>query len=339
MAIALIVHGGAGAMARDRYDAARAGCRDAAAAGWRVLREGGSALDAVQAAIVVLENDPGFNAGTGAVLTTEGRAQLDAGIMDGDTLHAGAVAGVERVKNPIALARAVLGSPHVLLMGAGAEQFATGAGIALCDPAELVTQTQYRRWQQGYRRGDDANVGPLTSYTPTPESPARGNGHGKRGNGSANGVRAGASTDAAPVHSDAEKHGTVGAVAVDALGNVAAGASTGGIGGKHPGRIGDTPIAGAGFYAENGLGGVSSTGHGEDFIRLVLARRALDYIAGGMSAQAAASAAIKLLGDRVHGDGGLILLDGQGRVGYARNTPTMAHAFVVEGMDDVFAGV
>lgn len=339
MGLALIVHGGAGAMARDRYDAAREGCRNAAVAGWRVLREGGTALDAVQAAIVVLENDPGFNAGTGAVLTTEGRAQLDAGIMDGDTLNAGAVAGVERVKNPIVLARAVLGSPHVLLMGAGAEQFAAGNGIALCDPAELVTETQYRRWQQGYQIGDDVNVGPLASYTAHEETPARGNGNSKRVNGHAGGVHAGATVDSMPVHSDAEKHGTVGAVAVDARGNVAAGASTGGIAAKHPGRIGDTPIAGAGYYAENGLGGVSSTGHGEDFIRLILARRALDYIAGGMSAQAAASAAIKLLDERVHGDGGLILLDGHGRVGYARNTPTMAHAFIVDGMDDVFGGV
>jgi beta-aspartyl-peptidase (threonine type) len=141
------------------------------------------------------------------------------------------------------------------------------------------------------------------------------------------------------VHTDAEKHGTVGAVAVDANGNVAAGASTGGIAAKYPGRIGDTPLVGCGYYAENGLGGVSSTGHGEDFIRLVLARRALDYIAAGMSAQAAASAAIRLLDERVHGDGGLILLDGHGRVGYARNTPSMAHAFIIEGMSEPFAGV
>lgn len=336
MGLALIVHGGAGAMARDRYDAAREGCRKAAEAGWRVLRESGSALDAVQAAIVVLENDPGFNAGTGAVLTTEGRAQLDAGIMDGDTLNAGAIAGVERIKNPITLARAVLASPHVLLMGAGAEQFATSAGLPLCDPSELVTETQYRRWQQGYRLGDDVNTGPLASYTADEEVHAYGN---ERGNGKRTHVRAGAASDGAPVHSDGEKHGTVGAVAVDARGNVAAGASTGGIAAKHSGRIGDTPIAGAGYYAENGLGGVSSTGHGEDFIRLVLARRALDYVAGGMSAQAAACAAIKLLGERTHGNGGLILLDGQGRVGYARNTPTMAHAFIVDGMDEVFASV
>lgn len=329
MGLALIVHGGAGAMARDRYEAARDGCRAAAEAGWRVLRQGGNALDAVQAAIVALEDNPGFNAGTGAVLTTDGRAQLDAGIMDGASLHAGAVAGVERVKNPIALARAVLASPHVLLMGTGAEQFAAESGLPLCDPAALVTPIQLERWRRGYRIGDDVNAGPLVSVSAAPIPP----------NGAQSDSAAAASTDAMPIHADAERHGTVGAAAVDAEGRVAAGASTGGIAAKHPGRIGDTPIVGAGFYAENGLGGVSSTGHGEDFIRLLLARRALDFIGGGMPAQAAASAAIRLLGERVGGSGGLILLDGEGRVGYARNTPTMAHAFIVEGMDSPFAGV
>jgi beta-aspartyl-peptidase (threonine type) len=340
MGLALIVHGGAGAMGRDRYDAAREGCREAAAIGWRVLREGGSALDAVQAAIQALEDNPGFNAGTGAVLTTEGSAQLDAGIMDGAELQAGAVAGVERIKNPIALARAVLDSPHVLLIGAGAEQFAVEHDMALCDPSVLVTPRQYERWKRGYRAGDAVNVGPIVSFTPDTVANGASNGAaGANGANGANGAHPAAERDAEPVHSDGDKHGTVGAVAVDAAGNVAAGASTGGIAAKHPGRVGDTPIVGAGFSAENGLGGVSSTGHGEDFIRLLLARRALDYIAGGMSAQAAATAAIRLLDQRVHGDGGLILLDGQGRVGYARNTATMAHAFIVEGMETPFAGV
>ncbi|WIG61606.1 MAG: isoaspartyl aminopeptidase [Ktedonobacterales bacterium] len=330
MGLALIVHGGAGAMARERYDAAREGCREAAVAGWRVLRAGGSALDAVEKAISVLENNPGFNAGTGGVLTTDGRAQLDAGIMDGETLDAGAIAGVERIKNPIQVARRVLASPHVLLIGAGAESFATDSGIALCDPSELVTPAQYARWQRGYGLGDDVNVGDRVDV---------GAGLGAIDMEAEPGTRNGAYADDEPVHADAHKHGTVGAVAVDARGVVAAGASTGGIAAKHPGRVGDTPIVGAGFYAENGLGGVSSTGHGEDFIRLLLARRALDYIAAGSSAQAAATKAMQLLSRRVGGSGGLILLDGQGRVGYARNSPTMAHAFIVEGMDVPFAGV
>ena len=327
MGLALIVHGGAGAMPRNRYDAAREGCREATLIGWRVLLEGGSATEAVRAAIMALEDNPGFNAGTGAVLTTEGRAQLDAGIMDGETLAAGAVAGVERIKNPIALATLVMESPHVLLIGAGAEQFAVESQMALCDNSELVTETQYARWRRGYRDGDDANVGPLVSFSPESERPSNGN------------VGRAAARDSEPIHSDAHKHGTVGAVAVDGAGCVAAGASTGGIGAKYHGRVGDTPIVGAGFCAENGLGGVSSTGHGEDFIRLTLARRALDHIEAGMSAQAAASAAIRLLGERVGGAGGLILLDGQGRVGYARNTPTMAHAFMLEGMAEPFAGI
>jgi beta-aspartyl-peptidase (threonine type) len=321
MGLAIIVHGGAGAIPPERYTAAAAGCQAAAEAGWRVLRAGGGALDAVQAAIMTLEDNPSFNAGTGAVLTEDGRAQLDAGLMDGSSLQVGAIAGVERIKNPISLARSVLASPHVLLAGAGAELFAERAGIALCDPAELVTPAQRARWQRGYQAGDDVHVGGA------PETLVA------------------VSSDAEPprigelVHSDGDKHGTVGAVAVDAQRHIAAGASTGGIAAKHLGRVGDTPVVGAGFYAEDELGGVASTGHGEDFLRLLLAKRATDYLAAGLSAQAAASMAIRLLGERAGGHGGLILLDRAGRVGYARNTPSMAHAYILEGMETPFAGV
>jgi beta-aspartyl-peptidase (threonine type) len=299
MTLALIVHGGAGNINPERYGPAQAGCQAAALAGWRVLTSGGSALDAVQAAVMALEDDPGFNAGTGAVLTTDGRAQLDAGMMDGRTLDVGAVAGVERIKNPILLARRVLQSPHVLLAGEGAERFATEEGLALCDPADLVTPAQYARWRQGYRAGDDVNV------------------------------EAG----------DADQHGTVGAVALDGEGRVVAAASTGGMAAKHPGRIGDTPLPGCGFYAEDGLGGASSTGHGEYFIRLLLARRAVELLGTGMSAQEAARAAIDVLGSRLGGAGGLILVDAQGRVGAARNTPAMAYAYIVEGMEAPLTGI
>lgn len=315
MALALIVHGGAGTIPADRQAAASAGCRAAAEAGWRALLAGGSALDAVQVAIMTLEDNPGFNAGTGAVLTLDGRAELDAGLMDGETMDVGAVAGVQRIKHPILLARAVLASPHALLLGAGAEQFATGAGIALCDPEELVTEAQRARWRRGYREGDDVNVDPALG-----------------------GLDVGA-VAVENLHADDTKHGTVGAVAVDAQGRVAAGASTGGIGAKHPGRVGDTPLAGCGFAAERGLGGVSCTGHGEDFIRLTLARRALDLIAGGMPAQQAAEEAMRLLGERVGGLGGLVLLDAAGRPGFARNTPTMAYSYMLEGADAPVAGV
>ena len=365
MALALIVHGGAGLILPERQMAARAGAREAALAGWRVLQAGGSALEAVQAAIVVMEDHPGFNAGTGAVLTTDGRAQLDAGLMDGERLDVGAVASVERIKNPIRLAGAVLRSPHVLLVGAGAEQFAEESGMALCDPEELVTSRQYERWRHGYREGDDVHLdaAPAAGTAPdsrhgvvafTPDAHDEQNGahaaDGERAGNSTNGKhgrhpgndtgRARATDDAeTALHADDTQHGTVGAVAVDARGHVAAGASTGGIAAKHPGRVGDTPLVGSGYYAEDGLGGVSSTGHGEDFIRLLLARRALDYIARGASAQAAANAAIRLLGERVGGSGGLILLDGQGRVGYARNTPTMAHAYMLDDMREPRTGV
>jgi len=364
MGLALIVHGGAGNVPVERHAAARDGAREAAIAGWRVLRAGGSALDAVQAAIMALEDNPGFNAGVGSVLTADGRAELDAGLMDGATLDVGAVAGVTHIRQPIALARAVLTSPHVLLVGAGAEQFAEAHGIALVDNSVLVTPAQRARWRRGYQDGDDAHVDPAdeaaaaldegavadtqeapAQANPTPAAPAaqqtKADGAKARrakADGAAPIPAARSRADAA-IHADDTKHGTVGAVAVDAAGNVAAGASTGGIAAKHPGRVGDTPLVGCGYCAENGLGGVSSTGHGEDFIRLTLARRALDFIARGLSAQAAANAAITLLDTRVHGSGGLILLDGEGRVGFARNTLAMAHAYIVEGMDAPVAGV
>ncbi|HEU0027286.1 MAG TPA: isoaspartyl peptidase/L-asparaginase [Ktedonobacterales bacterium] len=312
MGLALIVHGGAGMIPLERYDAARAGCRAAAEAGWRVLVAGGSALDATQAAITALEDNPSFNAGTGATLNADGRAELDAGLMDGETLDVGAVAGVERIKNPIALARAVLASPHVLLAGPGAEQFAASSGIALIDPQSLVTEAQRARWRAGY---SDTEA---------------------QADAALRGLDAGAGQH---IHSDSDKHGTVGAVAIDAQGRIAAGASTGGLAGKHPGRVGDTPLPGCGFIAENGLGGVSSTGHGEAFIRLMLARRALEYMAGGMSAQEAAEAAVHLLGERIGGYGGLITLDAQGRPGFARNTPAMAYAYMLEGAAEPVAGV
>ncbi|HET9979664.1 MAG TPA: isoaspartyl peptidase/L-asparaginase family protein [Ktedonobacterales bacterium] len=322
MGRAIIVHGGAGLIPPDRYETAREGCRAAAEAGWRVLAAGGSALDAVEAAITSLEDNPGFNAGTGGVLTSDGRVQLDCGMMEGASLNVGAVAGVERIKNPIQVARAVLASPHVLLVGAGAEEFARESGFTLCDPSDLITPYQYARWQRGYRPGDGAHAGAELDAVLT--EPSATNGH---------------TPDAVPVHADDTKHGTVGAVAVDDAGNIVASASTGGRAGKHLGRVGDTPLPGCGYYAENGIGGISCTGDGEDFIRLLLAKRVADYVAAGLPAQGAASAAIRLLGERTTGEGGLIVLDSQGRVGYARNSATMAHAFMVEGMSAPFAGV
>lgn len=313
MGLAIVVHGGAGAILPERHEAARAGCAAAAAEGWRVLHNGGSALDAIVAAIRALEDNPGFNAGTGSVLTEDGRAQLDAGLMDGTTLDVGAIAGVERIKNPSVLARAVLRSPHVLLVGAGAELFAERAGIGLCDPRELVTPAQYARWQRGYAEGDHINIAPDAADV--------------------------GQALAAAIHADDTKHGTVGAVAIDAEGHIAAGASTGGMAAKHPGRVGDTPLVGAGYYAEDGIGGASSTGHGEHFIRLLLAKRATDVLVSGGAAQVAATEAIRTLGRRTGGTGGLIVLDREGRVGLARNTHSMAYAYMSEDLTQPIAGV
>ena len=301
MAIALIVHGGAGDIQPGRHDLSLAGSRDAVLAGWDILKNGGSALDAAQRAVMALEDNLNFNAGTGSTLNANGEAELDAGMMDGATLDVGAIAGVKQIKNPILLARLVLKSSHVLLMGQGAEQFAQEEGMALCRPEELVTAAQRERWRNGYRPGD--------------------------------GVGVAAGEDAA------EKHGTVGAVAIDSAGHIAAATSTGGMANKHPGRIGDTPLVGCGFYAEDGLGGVSSTGHGEYFMRLLLARRACEFLAHGMSAQAAAEAAIRLLGERLGGDGGLILIDRQGQVGFAHNTPHMSFGYLTSGMDTPLVGI
>lgn len=298
MAIALIVHGGAGTIQPARYDACRAGCREATLAGWEILRSGGSAMDAAVRAVVVLEDNPNFNSGTGSSLNALGKVETDAGVMDGTTLDVGSIATVEHIKNPILLARLVLQSQHVMLTGAGAESFAQEHGMALCLQEDLITPAQLERWRNGYRPGDGAGVS-----------------------------------------EQEDKHGTVGAVAIDDEGHIAAATSTGGMPNKHPGRVGDSPLVGCGYYAEDGLGGVSSTGHGEYFIRLLLARRACEFLAHGMSAQAAADAAIRLLGERLGGDGGLILLDRQGQVGKAHNTPNLAYGYVMAGMDEPAVGV
>jgi beta-aspartyl-peptidase (threonine type) len=294
MPLAVIVHGGAGSTPAHRLEPARAGCAEAAAIAWQILRSGGSALDAVTAAVVALEDNPAFNAGTGTVLTREGVAELDAGVMTGDDLHVGAVANVRRIKNPIVLARRVLASPQVLLVGDGAEAFAVQQGIELCDPAILITPERRERW--------------LAS-------------------------RAGGTQD------DDDAHGTVGTVALDANGHIAAACSTGGVFAKPAGRVGDSPIAGAGFYAEDGAGGVSCTGYGEDFIRLAIARRTVEMMEHGQSAQAAADAVIAMLGQRVNGQGGVIVIDASGGIGFARNTTTMPVGYFAEGMAELVTSI
>lgn len=300
MGMALIVHGGAGAIEDHQLDAHRQGARRAAQIGWDVLRRGGSALDAVEAAVIALENDPVFDAGVGSYLDREGKVSLDASIMDGYMLDAGAVAGVEHIKNPIVLARRVLESEHTFLIGRGAEEFAREHNITLIDNALLRTPEQIELWEK-YRAQPPVREG--AHYVPL------------------------------------QGFGTVGCVAVDRAGNVAAGTSTGGTKFKRPGRVGDSPLIGAGVYADNTRGGASATGWGETITRVVLAKHAVDTLANGCTPREAACAAIEYLARRVGGTGGIILADVRGRVGFAFNTPRMTRAYIVEGMTDVVAEV
>lgn len=268
----IIVHGGAGPVREEHVARSLAGCRDAAQAGWLALRSGAAAVDAVVAAVTVLENNPAFNAGAGAALNAEGGVQLDASVMDGATLKAGAVAAVQRVRNPVQLARKVLeDGRHVLLVAEGAERFAREQGIVECDPAELITDRQRQRWLK--------------------------------------------------------KYGTVGCVALDSRGRLAAGTSTGGLMGALPGRVGDSAQIGSGTYASE-VGGVSCTGSGEDIIRVVLAKVTIDLLAAGLDAKTAATNALALFERQTGSDAGLIVIDHQGHIGLARNTSHMPVAWV-----------
>jgi beta-aspartyl-peptidase (threonine type) len=290
---ALIVHGGAGADPNDAPDELREGIRAAVAAGWRVLAEGGRSLDAVEAAVRALEDAPRFNAGRGSVLTCAGTVETDASIMDGDQLRCGAVAAVSRIANPVTLARHILeDGRHVLLAGDGALAFARSVGMPQCDPSSLITE---RRRKQLHA----ATLGESRAWDGGAPAPRR------------------------PTARDTDLKGTVGAVALDRHGSVAAATSTGGVSGKLPGRVGDTPVIGAGTYADSSLGGVSCTGTGEAIMRVVLARCALDFLKEAGDPDYAAHVAVDLLVEKGRGEGGLILLDSKGHIGYAHSTTLM----------------
>jgi len=291
--IAFVIHGGAGTIERDKMtpekeNEYRAGLEQALKKGYEILLRGGSSLDAVETAVRFLEDDPNFNAGKGSVFTSAGENELDASIMDGKTLKAGAVASVKRVKNPISLARLVMEkSSHVMLDCAGAEAFAKEQGIKLVDPKYFFTQ---RRWDE-LQRDKAAKKG--------------------GGGGTQNFV------------SDQDRYGTVGAVALDQNGNLAAATSTGGTSNKRPGRIGDSPIIGAGTYANNATCAVSGTGDGEYFIRAVVGHEVSTLIQyRGMSVTDAAEQAIKKVGE-LGGTGGLIAIDREGHVAMPFNTSGM----------------
>lgn len=286
--LALMVHGGAWEIPEDAAEDCREGCLRALERGWAVLERGGSALDACQEATVELEDDPVFDAGTGSHLNRDGRVQLDAILMDGATLKSGAVCAVERLRNPIRTARLVLDrSEHMLLVGPGAEQFAVEMGVSLSNPSELVVAREVELW---YRLKHETNV-------------ARG-------------------------HFEADHQlGTVGAVALDAAGNLAAATSTGGTACKYPGRVGDSALVGCGCYADNRTGAISATGYGEAIMKMVMAQWASEQLAHGIDPQLTAQQAVARLGDRTGGKGGLIIVDRQGRLGFAFTTANMALAY------------
>ena len=285
--ISIAIHGGAGVITRSSLSAEdeaayRADLARALDAGYEVLQAGGDSLDAVTAAVRILEDSPLFNAGRGAVFNHEGINELDASIMDGRTLKAGAVAGVRHVRNPVDLARRVMErSPHVLLSGAGAEEFALEQGVELVPRKYFFTE---RRWQQleRARAGDKLGSAALGYY------------------------------------------GTVGAVARDSRGNLAAATSTGGMTNKRWGRVGDSPIIGAGNYADNESCAVSATGSGEFFIRSVLAHEISALMKyRGLAVEEAARQAVRERLQGIGGDGGVIVVDREGNVAMQFNTEGM----------------
>jgi len=279
MTFTIIVHGGAGEVSPKSLEARKQGCRAAAEAGLVILKRGGQALDAVQAAVEVLENNPLFNAGLGSTLNREGQVETDAAIMDGATLKAGAIAAVSGIRNPIQLARAVMEhSPYILLAGEGAYRFATQHGIETCDPEELVVSAQRRLWEK--------------------------------------------------------EHGTVGAVALDSHGRLAAATSTGGIFDKLPGRVGDTPLIGCGTYADANAA-VSCTGSGEDIIRTTLARHAGYLVEQGLDAMIAAQQAIADFSMHTRSEAGIILINNKGTEGFARNSVHMP-VCAIRSSGDIF---
>ncbi|KFG69562.1 isoaspartyl peptidase/L-asparaginase family protein [Microvirga sp. BSC39] len=273
----LIVHGGAKEIAPDQEDANRRGCLEAVAAGQAILEQGGSAVDAVEAAIRILESDPTFNAGYGSDLNADGEVEMDAAMMDGSSLSLGAVAAIQGVRHPISIARRMLAEPPTLLVGEGARRFAVAHGAELCEPGELIL--------------------------PGSDGPDR----------------------------KTHDHDTVGCVALDTSGRIAAGTSTGGLDETLPGRVGDSPLPGCGFYADDQVGGVAFSGDGECIARTLLAARVMQALEGSQLPQAAVEASLTHLA-RVGGEAGGIVLDRVGRVGWAHNSSHFAVAWVTDSM-------
>jgi L-asparaginase / beta-aspartyl-peptidase len=303
--IVLVIHGGAGTLLRENMSAEMEAAYQGALVfalqtGYDVLKKGGTSLDAVEATVRTMEDNPLFNAGKGAVFTNEGRNELDAAIMDGKNLAAGAVASVTTIRNPISAARKVMeNSPHVMMIGAGAEKFAQQQGLDIVPNTYFYTED---RWQGLLRakRADSIKAA---------------------GEKKSSGLRQ-------PENRD-EKYGTVGAVALDSYGNLAAATSTGGMTNKKFGRVGDAPIIGAGTYANNNTCAVSCTGWGEFFIRLSVAKSVSDLMEyKGLSVNDAANEMIMNKVPALGGDGGLIALDRQGNFTMPFNTSGMYRGYI-----------
>ena len=314
---AIAIHGGAGVIERkdmspETEAAYRAAMARAVVTGSDVLAKGGTAQDAVEAVIRAMEDDPLFNAGRGAVFTAEGQNSLDAAFMDGATLKAGAVAGVSRTRHPISLARAVMEkSRHVMLVGPGADAFSLFAGLEQAEPSWFFTE---RRWAQLVKALTDMGL-------PIPPRPAG----------------APAPQAFTPIPDD-RKFGTVGVVALDTAGNIAAGTSTGGTTAKRWGRVGDTPLIGAGTYAANDSCAVSATGTGEYFIRLTVAHEICALVQyKGMTLQAAADEVIQRRLTALGGDGGIVALAPDGQMAWSFNTPGMYRARAAAGQAPVIS--
>ena len=302
-AMGFIIHGGAGVIERgsltpEKEAAYKAKLEEALMAGWKILQSGGTSLDAVQAAITLMEDSPLFNAGKGAVFNAEGKNELDSSIMDGKTLKAGAVAGLHHIKNPILLARAVMDkSQHVMMTGDGAEKFAKEQGFEMMPEKYFWTQERWDQYLKKKKEEDDKAAGKKVSEL-VPED-------------------------------NSHKYGTVGAAALDKFGDLAAGTSTGGITYKRYGRVGDSPIIGAGTYANNNTCAISATGDGEYFIRLGVARDVsalMEYQAKPI--QNAVDLVIQNKLKALGGTGGVIAIDKYGNMGISFNSSGMYRAYI-----------
>lgn len=276
----IIIHGGAKTIPEEKLEANYAGCQAAVKVGWSILARGGSAAEAVEATIRVLEADQTFNAGFGSTLNSEGEVEVDAAMMNGKNLAWGAVAAVQGVRHPISAARRIMEEKPRLLVSRSGERFALEHGLEMCAKDELVSEEQYQEWKE------EAEV--------------------------------------------VDRPNTVGCVALDVHGNLVAGTSTGGTTGQPQGRVGDSALVGSGLYADNQSGACSTTGDGESLIPVVFAKTAIDALEGGRHPEEAAQQAVDTLKARVEGEAGCILLDRQGRIGWAYNSQHMAVAYMTE---------